>query len=334
MGVKDRGSPCKSTLSNSRSLIRSDGYYLECRKDAQCECSMCKASITATLDLRQPLKSSSKENQPWPPPFPCSSPVPSSSTKKRPLHSQNPFPSKSHYHRRSRFSFPMLLLLPCIVPFAIPWVISCFSQPYFSHESFAELAQTSLVRIRVPDRLDFVQKRISRITRSTSVSNCTGYRDDAWRLAENGHLLHSRCMIYASPLEKVSVWGSATQTAGILGRSLVDRSFTVLAGRVIEWKEGRIQSVIHPEGDSWTMSRWAASAVLLDTNTWILEYKKTPLSTGVGSFDSLKHVVLSAAAKCANNVKLYLDTAFFVHMQGLDMFIPRPLSGGNRIPPT
>ncbi|KAI5076230.1 hypothetical protein GOP47_0008295 [Adiantum capillus-veneris] len=338
MGVKDRGSPCKSTLSSSRSL-RSDGYYLECRKDAQCECSMCKASISATLDLRQPLQPSSKENQPWPPPFPCSSPVSSSFTKKRPLHTQNPYPSRPLHHCRFRitdraFWLPVLLLLPFIVLLAIPWVLPCFSQMYFSHESFVELAQRSLVRIRLLDRLDFIQRRMSWITKAASVSNCTGYGDDAWKLTENGHLIHSRCIMYASSLEMVSVWGSASTTAGILGRSLVDRSFTVLAGRVMEWEEGRIQSVVHPEGSSWTMSRWAASAIVLDINTWILEYKKTPFSTGFGSLHSLKHVVLSAVAKVANNVKLYIDTAFFVRMQGLDMFSYQALSAGNPITPT
>ncbi|KAH7422931.1 hypothetical protein KP509_12G032300 [Ceratopteris richardii] len=338
MGIRERSSPSRSTLTSASSL-RSDGYYLECRKDAQCECNMCKASITATLDLRQPFKPSAKENQPWPPPFPCSSPIPSSLSKKRGVHTLNSFSYTSPRLRKLRFrdrpfSLFILLLIPLVLFFSVPCLISFFSQTYFSYESFESLAQASFARIRLVDQLDLIQRHVSRISRSSFVSNCTEHGDVSWRLAENGNLVHSKCVIYASPVERISVWGSALMTGGILGRSLVDRSFTVLSGRVVEWQEGGLESITHSQGSSWTMRRWAASAVLLDSNTWILEYKRTLASTGIGDLHVLKYLVVSAMKKVAYNVKLYYDTALFVRMKELDPLSNRGVSSDDRQTPT
>lgn len=354
MGGKERGSPQRS-ITSSRTPRR-DGYYLECRKDAQCDCSMCKASITATLDLRPPptplfgsiltnrlespslfghsLIASGKENQPWA--LPASTPRSAHLLKNtsRFLNTEGRHTAETISARvskaRNRIRVLSGLLLFLLLGFTWPWPFSSVLEPRLSPESFTRLAEASLVRRRLLDRLDFVQRQISRASIAPSLSNCTGC-DSTWRLAEDGHLLHSACEIYASPLEKVSVWGYAAKTGGVLGRSLVDRSFTVLAGRVMEWPEGQIEYIVHPEGSSWTMRRWAASAIVLDGNTWILEYKRTPLCEGFGSFHGLLHLARSGLAKILSNIKLFIDTAFFVHMQGLDIFA---LSPSTRLPPT
>lgn len=47
-------------------------------------------------------------------------------------------------------------------------------------------------------------------------------------------LLSSRCVLYESMIEEVSIWGWPLQTAGLLAAEYSARSFTVITGRVRE----------------------------------------------------------------------------------------------------
>jgi hypothetical protein len=51
---------------------------------------------------------------------------------------------------------------------------------------------------------------------------------------QDGLLLNSRCVLYKSAMEEVSIWGWPLQTAGLLKTEFSSRSFTVLSGRVTE----------------------------------------------------------------------------------------------------
>ena len=224
MGAKDNRSSSSASASSSSSSPQStitifsrspprsvDGYYLECRKDAQCVCSMCKASMTATLDLlpnprlaaitrkpsHSPLRSndSNKENQPWPPPFCVSSPMPRNGSRKQrngavssriSCASESDLNLSLRFHNAKRIIGRLLILL-CFLVLGLgtiwPLPLPIVGDPRLSYESFAQISQGSLARRRLTDRLDFVQRHISRAARGSSVSNCTGI-GSVWRLEE------------------------------------------------------------------------------------------------------------------------------------------------------
>lgn len=51
---------------------------------------------------------------------------------------------------------------------------------------------------------------------------------------QEGMLLSSKCTMYKSAIEAVSIWGWPLQTAGLLRTGFSQRSFTILSGRVTE----------------------------------------------------------------------------------------------------
>ena len=100
-----------------------------------------------------------------------------------------------------------------------------------------------------------------------------------------------------------------------------------------QWREGGIEHIIHPEGSSWTMPRWAASTILLDGDTWVLEYRRTTLSQGFGGFRGLLYLITRRLSSIWRNIKHLNDRAFFVRKHAVDAFgrtrtsrasIPRP----------
>lgn len=174
-----------------------------------------------------------------------------------------------------------------LLEFVVPWCLSGIFIPAFSADKVKGIAVESMARRRLPDRLDFVARRMARVV-SGQVSNCTG-SDSTWKLEQDGLMVHSRCILYSSIVEEVALWGCPTQTAGVIGRGFVDRSFTIMSGRMIEWFEGKTDYVVHLEGDSWTHANWAASLVQMDGKTWILEYRPSPIFQGGGLVSRTLH---------------------------------------------
>lgn len=353
MGIKIRSAPPRNTTP------RREDYFPECRKDAQCHCPMCKASIHATLDLcpsnhlfgssitnrsdspsPSPFKMSGKENQ-WPEreviePRIVSQQLKEQSrivdrkeqqnVKRNAGNLQQPAEKKVAVCKRWGLVVVLLVIL-FTAEFAWPWTVHRLWDLSLSAESARQLAEASMARKRLVDRLDFVKRKVSRaLNHTVSVSNCTG-TGARWRL-EDGNFVHSSCQMYASPLERLSIWGYASKTGGVLGREFVERSFTVLSGRAIEWQEGQIESIIHQEGSSWVMPKWAASAMLLDGDTWILEYKRTALSQGFGGLPGLLHLARCGLRKISWNAKTFIDTAFFAPVHSFRF------KDHSRLPPT
>lgn len=174
-----------------------------------------------------------------------------------------------------------------LLEFVVPWCLSGIFIPAFSADKVKGIVVESMARRRLPDRLDFVARRMARVV-SGQVSNCTG-SDSTWKLEQDGLMVHSRCILYSSIVEEVALWGCPTQTAGVIGRGFVDRSFTIMSGRMIEWFEGKTDYVVHLEGDSWTHANWAASLVQMDGKTWILEYRPSPIFQGGGLVSRTLH---------------------------------------------
>ncbi|KAH9331025.1 hypothetical protein KI387_003133, partial [Taxus chinensis] len=265
----------KGSAPRERSLSRGS-YYPHCRKDAQCDCNMCMASIHATLDLRPsnnlfsslttgtetpsksftspPSVAKGKENL-WPN-SEQSSTRPSILSRKeirRPPPSalgksvaqlfdsdasEEPVAEKvirmdkteKQGHLFSR-KFTVLFLI-LVMEFAVPWSLSGLLEPVFSADKVMGIAQESMVRSSLSDRLNFIARKMARVVPG-QVDNCTG-SDSTWKLEQDGLMVHSHCTLYSSIAEEVSLWGCPTQTAGVIGRGIVDRSFTVMSGRMIE----------------------------------------------------------------------------------------------------
>lgn len=55
-------------------------------------------------------------------------------------------------------------------------------------------------------------------------------------------MLNSKCVMYKSAIEEVSIWGWPLQTAGLFHTGFFSSSFTVLSGRVTEVTKSNICS--------------------------------------------------------------------------------------------
>ncbi|CAM6104867.1 unnamed protein product [Calypogeia fissa] len=319
---------------------------MTCRKDMQCTCPMCLASFQATWDLRRPLPSTNafqtitnledsfndyfrtpprfrvgKENE---------TPRSAGNDEKicRPV---TPFLLRTPSHlsveptgsgcsspervgsrgsgTQRRIWLKSFSYLVCLVLIAclLPRILLKIYPPVFTGEEVVTIVEESMVRIRVGDRFDLIQRRLSQSLPDQIVSNCTG-STAAWKLKEADSLVRSECKFFSSPAETVAVWGYPVKTAGILGRSVRDRHLTVISGRVLEWREGGIEYQIHHEGGSWVHPQWAASTVFLEGNTWIVEYK-AGIFSGLGSFSGTIHFLRHQARKIMSNWNAAFDAA-------------------------
>ncbi|KAI3459400.1 hypothetical protein Pfo_016063 [Paulownia fortunei] len=92
----------------------------------------------------------------------------------------------------------------------------------------------------------------------------------------DGLLLNSRCVLYESMIEEVSIWGWPLPAAGLLAAEYSSRSFMIISGRVTEWSNGDAKYLVQDaNNNSWAQEKWTASVVQFDPNTWILEYRQS-----------------------------------------------------------
>ena len=70
---------------------------------------------------------------------------------------------------------------------------------------------------------------------------------------QDGLLLNSRCTLYKTAMEEVSIWGWPLQTAGLLKTGFSSRSFTILSGRVTEvnTNQNTLRIYLTTSGLSW-----------------------------------------------------------------------------------
>lgn len=59
--------------------------------------------------------------------------------------------------------------------------------------------------------------------------------------------MNSRCVLYKSATEEVSVWGWPLQTAGLLTTGFSSRSFSILSGRVTEVNQKNMYFLIYAQ---------------------------------------------------------------------------------------
>ncbi|CAA6653799.1 unnamed protein product [Spirodela intermedia] len=269
-------------------------YYPGCRKDANCHCEICLASINATLDLIPPgcssiqqrssitklSSSSSSATSPLPvqrrqrTPLPAPAFSPSRTTERSdtgstpsspPLHStakSRPSAKDRLIQTETRSSSPRL---PGFNRRVLRFFLGlCFLLA--ADYGFPAVVQWSLGGPRL-------SPEIVKTAAAGEQSQATGELRGSlppWRLAwarssaqteQNTLLLPAgrpapprRCVIYESALEQLSVWGSPIQTSGAISTGLSSEP-----------------------ASGGAYSRWTTMTIRLEQNTWVLEYRTAGL---------------------------------------------------------
>ncbi|KAK9725515.1 hypothetical protein RND81_05G149800 [Saponaria officinalis] len=267
---------------------REKSYYPRCRKDANCNCEMCIASINATLDLmpmsaqrstltKRSVSKPSLESTPVSiDPTLLSTPSPVDGAFRSTLKSGSPreVGDKRRKPRFRRKCWWVVVVLGMILAFefgfwwAVYWVLRPVLSGNIIEDVFAKCSSVE----GLSEKLNLVQRSLEGIV-GDGVSSCN-LDDSTWKIDQDGMLMHSYCIMYQSAAEEIVIRGWPLQTAGLLTAAFSSRSFSVLSGKLIEWPEGNMVHVIRAENSTWTLRKWSASVVKFDANTWIIEYKK------------------------------------------------------------
>ncbi|XAR57252.1 hypothetical protein NMG60_11025318 [Bertholletia excelsa] len=308
--------PVAGTTTDCRSDSRENScYFPRCRKDANCDCEMCLASINLTLDL-MPSSTLTKLSASKPSPR---SPVsfnpstPTSSTPKITLSPQINSTERVSLREKPRrkkkelgFGYAMTrLVLALSLIFAaemgfsglIFWALN----PELSLETVRNVGEKSWVLKGVSEKLEFLQRELEGLTNG-EVSNCSS-NDSSWKVHQGGLLLTSSCTLYKTAAEEVRVWGWPLQTAGLLTAELSSLSLTILSGRITEWSSGKISYSTREANESWIHQKWSASPVQLDPNTWILQYRQASVVENSGIFSAIFEFLKFRLAKEVERMK-------------------------------
>lgn len=286
---KSSATTTTATMDDDSSESRESCYVPGCRRDTNCNCKICLASINATLDLmpssihRSSLTKISKPVPTTPVSFNSSFLSTPRSGNPRvmaspPLNSTGRMGFHEKIKRKKRdlgFGFSLMrfvvgLSLIFSAECGFSWVVSGILNPQFSPGIVRNVAEKSWVSQDINGRFEFLERKLQSLI-NDKVSSCSSY-DSVWEINQDNLLLNSRCSLYKSATEEVSIWGWPLQTAGLLTAEFSSRSFTILSGRVTEWSDGKVCYSTRKANNSWVHQKWSASAVQLDPNTWILEY--------------------------------------------------------------
>ncbi|KAL8486425.1 hypothetical protein ACS0TY_023205 [Phlomoides rotata] len=289
------------TVDWSPSSIRDSSYFPGCKKDANCSCEICIASINATLDLvpqsshrhsfkKIPASKISVSRTPvsFNPDFDVPTPK-SRDSDDVVLDSPPPrfaervrFQEKVKKRRKVELGYGSLVMRifwGLILVFGVDYGISSMVSGVFEARLSTDIVKNLGSKSREFDSLGrrflFLKEELEEIV-GKEVLSCNSNDDSLWKIEQDGMLLNSRCVLYKSMVEEVSIWGWPLQTSGLLASSYSSRSFTSISGSVTELSLGGTgYSVRKDENSSWTQGKWSTSVVQFDPNTWILEYRRS-----------------------------------------------------------
>ncbi|XP_031379569.1 uncharacterized protein LOC116194813 isoform X2 [Punica granatum] len=272
-------------------------YYPGCRKDANCSCEMCLASISATLDL-MPSSSLTKlsacrprGHKNTPVSFdPSILSTPTSFTRTNPqklespaLRSTEKVPlcemKEKKVKRDWRFEGKVLrwifgLILILAVDFGISRWVSVTFRPKLSADLVRYIGEKSRVEDGLEVKLRLVQRALQAFVED-NVSNCSDANSN-WQIS---------------------------QTAGLLTSGFSSRWFTVVTGRVTEWSGGNTGYKVRKANSLWVLRKWGASIVQLDRNTVILEYRRSSILDNHGIFSALSKLLKYHISGLAKRIK-------------------------------
>lgn len=316
-----------TAVEDCRSESRDSCYYLECKKDANCNCEMCLASINATLDLMPnsvqkscfTKLSSLKLSAPISFSFSAIS-TPRSSSCAVVMESLDLKPTArlrekdkgEKKERKGGFGgffgrFLLGLILIFMVEIGFSSVVSRVLRPVLKRETVRSIGERSLAAKGLNARFRFVQNEL-RDSVDGKISNCSG-SDSIWEIYQDSLILNSRCVLYKSAVEEVIIWGWPLQTAGLLATGFSSRSFTILSGRVTEWLVGNAGFSTRKENASWVQEKWGASVAQLDPNTWVLEHRQSLFLKNSRlfsvAFELLKHRVSRLVRRMNEEIWLF-----------------------------
>ncbi|KAI3525665.1 hypothetical protein L1887_04636 [Cichorium endivia] len=300
-----------SSVKSSSPMEDDSFYFSRGRRDANCKCKTCVASINATLDLmpmsahRSSLTklSSSKPSPPQTPLFsnPSTISTPISETSRLmvspPLGSaiRTSFRQKIN-SKKTKFAYGLAMMKCVIILFLIVIMKLGFSfftsgvmKPKLSPEIVRDLSEMSSGIQDVKEGFKFLNNELHNLVGDSVQKASSTY--PKWEIVQDGLILRSRCQLYKSWMEEVSIWGWPLHSAGLLTSEFASRSFTVLSGTVTECSNGESSCSIRKANTSWEQANWSTSLWRLDQNTWILEYKRsfifektTPFSSALEFF--------------------------------------------------
>ncbi|VAI21824.1 hypothetical protein VPH35_085382 [Triticum aestivum] len=301
------------------------GYYPGCRKDANCACEICLASINATRDLLPPEAASARRcfaaaardrrpgtrslflatpgsavTEPWTPPL-------RSTAKSRRDAAAAAKARRSSSPDWALYALTVLgfLLLLWVDTGLVPEVAARGFGPKLSSDAVARMGQEArLAPAALGHKLRSLERGVGQLVGADGISNCSS-KDSVWRLQQNDqHLFHWRCSLYKSAAEEVSVWGSPLRTSGLLPSTLSTRHITILSGKVTEWSDGSVLPTVRASnGSSWSYRGRRAAAVLLEPETWVLEYQRSVLFEGTRLLPATVELLASRCSTMAKRAR-------------------------------
>lgn len=170
-----------------------------------------------------------------------------------------------------RLLFGLSLVLAAESGFS--WVMFRVLKPHLSMEIVRDFGEKSLVLEGINEKVEFLHREVQSSI-SGKVADCSS-NESLWKIHQDDLLLNSRCTLYKSDAEELSIWGWPLQTAGLLTVGFSSRSLTILSGRVTEWSDGKFGYSTRNANETWVQQKWSASVVQLDPNTWLMEYRRT-----------------------------------------------------------
>ncbi|CAM0876210.1 unnamed protein product [Alopecurus aequalis] len=315
------------------------GYYPGCRKDANCACEICLASINATRDLLPPEAASARrcfaaaarDRRPGsrplflgrgatpPPPGsqgaePWTPPLQSTAKSRRPWMAAREAAAAAAGGKKgvgsssapdwAIYALTVLgfMLLLWVDTGLVPEAAAKGFGPKLSPEAVARVGQEArLAHAALGHKLQFLERGVGQLVGAEKIYNCSS-KDAVWRLEQNDqHVFHWRCAVYKSAAEEVTVWGSPLRTSGLLPSTLSSRHITLLSGKITEWSDGKVWPTVRASnGTSWSYRRRAVGAVQLEPETWVLEYQRSVLFEGTRLLPATVELL---ASRCSTVVK-------------------------------
>ncbi|NP_001144807.1 uncharacterized protein LOC100277883 [Zea mays] len=308
-------------------------YYPGCRKDANCSCEMCLASIDATRDLVRAPEArrffggardrrlffrdraagagsgsgdgSDATEPPWTPPMRSTA-----KSRRAPGREAAGGPEaragvRSHDWLLYAATVIGFLLLMWVDTGLVPEAAARGFGPKLSPEAVARVgADARLAPGGLEHKLHVMERRVRQLVGGEGIANCSS-RDSVWRFHQNDQqVFHWRCTVYKSVAEEVSVWGSPLRTSGLLPRALSARHLTLLSGEITEWSDGKVWPTVRASnGSSWAHRRQSAAAVRLEPETWVVEYQRSALFEGTRLLPAAAELIASRCSTMARRAR-------------------------------